>query len=212
MFLVFGATGQTGQHFVSLALSEGHKVRALARTPEKLSIVNPHLELHTGSITDIANIDGLVSGVDFVISMLGDATLQESDKINTTFVKKLVPAMRRQGVRRFLYQAGGLTRPYKGDLPPSLWTIRNTLARKYVGQHEDNEAVIEYLVDQAHDLEWIVHRAGIGSDGPSKGVLERSKTEVGMATFGDCAAYNYRTIQDSSAVHTYDLSYYPKKS
>lgn len=94
-FLVFGATGQTGQHFVSLALEEGHKVRALVRNPEKLSIRSRQLKLQKGSIADDANIDELLQGVDFVVSMLGDAKLQRHDKINTAFVKKLVPAMRR---------------------------------------------------------------------------------------------------------------------
>ena len=213
-FLVFGATGQTGQHFVALALKEGHKVRAFVRSPEKLSIQSDHLELHQGSITDVAHIDELVTGVDFVVSMLGNAKLQQESKINTAFVQQLVPAMRRNGVKRFLYQAGGFTRPYKGQLPLIPWMLRNTVARfgGLIGQHEDNEAVIEYLVEHAQDVEWIVHRAGIKSDGPSKGILKRSRTKIGLATFRDCAAYNYRTLMDSSAIHTYDLSYYPKQS
>ena len=45
--------------------------------------------------------------MDFVISMLGDAKLQQSENVNAGFVKKLIPAMRRQKVKRFLYQAGG---------------------------------------------------------------------------------------------------------
>jgi hypothetical protein len=48
----------------------------LARNPEKLAITNPNLELHKGSITNFANIDELVQGVDFVVAMLGDARLQ----------------------------------------------------------------------------------------------------------------------------------------
>ncbi len=175
---------------------------------------SPHLELHQGSITNGANLDEMVEGVDFVISMLGDAKLQRHDKINTAFVHKLVPAMRRQGVKRFLYQAGGLTRPYKERLPLIAWILRNTVARVggLIGQHEDNEAVLKYLVEEAGDMEWIVHRASITSNGPSKGILKRSKTRIGLATFKDCATYNYRTLMDASAIHTFDLSYYPKQS
>ncbi|MFT6571664.1 MAG: hypothetical protein ACJAWY_003390, partial [Sphingomonas echinoides] len=108
----------------------------------------------------------------------------------------------------FLYQAGGLSRPHGGHLPPLFWAIRHTLARGFLGQHQDNEAVMAYLATEARDIEWIVHRAGIGSDGPSKGVLERSQTKFSVATHADCAAYNYRTITDASAVHTADLSHY----
>ena len=207
-FLVLGATGGTGKHFVSQALGDGHRVRALVRTPEKLVAGAKNLEIWQGSITDIIDTDALVAGVDFVVSMLGDVKLQRDAKINTAFVQKLVPSMRRRGVKRFLYQAGGLSRPYQGRLTPLLWAIRNTLARGYNGQHEDNEAVMEYLATEANDIDWIIHRAGIGSDGPTKGVLQRSKTKFSVATHRDCAAYNYRTIMDASAFHTSDFSYY----
>ena len=115
-FLVFGGTGRTGRHFISLALNDGHKVRALVRNPDKIEIQNPNLELVKGSITDYDKLDELLNGIDFVISMLGDAQSQRKEKVNTLFVKQLIPAMRRQGVKRFLYQAGSLTRAYKEKL------------------------------------------------------------------------------------------------
>jgi uncharacterized protein len=210
-FLVFGGTGQTGQHFVSLALKNGHSVRVLARNPGKLPLTDPNLEVRQGSITDELQLDKLLHDVDFVISMLGDVHAQKEHKVNTAFVRALIPAMRDQGVRRFLYQAGGLSKPPGQQLPPLLWTIRNTVARGYIGQHEDNEAVMRYLSDEARDIEWIVHRAGIGSNGPSKGVLHRSEKAFSIATFADCAAYNLRTVQDADAIHTCSLSSYRNK-
>jgi hypothetical protein len=161
-----------------------------------------------GSITDPIDTDALVAGVAYVVVMLGDKALQRQAKINSAFMRRLIPAMRRQGVRRILYQAGGLSRPHGGRLSPSLWLIRNTIARSFIGQHLDNEAVMAFLATEANDLEWIVHRAGIYSDGPSKGSLQRSKRKLSVATFRDCADYNYRTVTDSTAVHTADLSHY----
>lgn len=140
--------------------------------------------------------------------MLGDKEVQRHAKINTAFMQRLIPAMRRQGVTRILYQAGGLSRPHDGHLAPSLWIIRNTIARSFIGQHRDNEAVMDYLATEANDLEWIVHRAGIFSDGASKGVLHRSAKKFSVATFRDCADYNYRTVADATAVHTADFSAY----
>ena len=210
-FLVFGATGGTGKHFLPLALAAGHKVRVLVRSPAKLTVKNANLEVRQGSITDALDFDELVAGVDFVIAMLGDRVVQQHAKINTAFVKKLIPAMRQHGVRRFLYQAGGLSAPYKGKLSLLLWTIRHTVARGFEGQHRDNEAVMHYLAEEAQDVEWIVHRAAIGGDGPSKGILQRSPTEFSIGTHRDCAAYNYHTITDVSAVHTSDFSHYAKK-
>ena len=105
-FLVFGVTGHTGQHFVSLALGDGQRVKAFARNPAKLAIRNPHLVVHQGSVTDFSNFDALLEGVDFVVSMLGDAKLQRHKKINAGFVKQLIPAMRRQGVEAISLSSG----------------------------------------------------------------------------------------------------------
>jgi nucleoside-diphosphate-sugar epimerase len=207
-FLVFGGTGQTGQHFVAHALKEGHRVRALARTPAKFGYTHPDLEVHRGVVTDLPNLDRLLEGVDFIVSMLGDAEAQKVHKINTEFVRDLVPAMRRQGVTRFLYQAGGFSRPPGRRLSPMVWAMRNTVARGHVGQHEDNEGVMNYLADEAGDLEWMAHRAAIGSNGPSKGTLVRSTRRISIATFIDCAVYNFRTVMDAAAIHSCDVSAY----
>jgi len=208
LFLVLGATGGTGQHFLNLALSDGHRIRAFVRSPEKLPS-NPNIEVIKGSITDTSiDTDSLVSGVDAVISMLGDKNLQATEKINLAFIKQLIPSMRRSGVKTFLYQAGGLSKPYEGSLPPMLWILRNTLARGFNGQHLDNEAVMNYLATEAMDINWIVHRAGIYGDGESKGKLVRSNVKYSVGNFRDCAAYNYKTIFDKEAVHTMDFSYY----
>lgn len=211
-YLVFGATGRTGRHFVSTVLTEGHKVIALVRNPEKVTSQSPNLKLIKGSITDYHEFDELLSGVDFVICMLGDANAQKLENVNTGFVEKLIPAMRRKGVKRFLYQAGGFSRPYQEELPFMFWLLKNTLVRfaGLLGQHRDNEAVIKYLAKQADDMEWMVHRAGIISDDGSKGTLVRSKTKFSFATFADCATYNYHLLADDSAIHTCELSYYQK--
>lgn len=206
--LVFGATGQTGQHFTRLALDGGHHIRALARTPAKLTDVQENLEVVQGSITDDLDLDALLDGVDAVVAMLGDAATQRQSQVNATLVRALVPAMRRTGTRRFLYQAGGLSAAPGKPLSPALRLVRATIARSYIGQHEDNEAVMEYLTQEAPDIEWTVHRAGIGGDGPSKGELHRSASKISIGTFVDCATYNLRTLMDHTAVHTCDGSAY----
>lgn len=211
-YLIFGATGRTGRHFVSTALSEGHKVIALVRNPDKVEIKSTDLQLIKGSIINYQGVDELLSGVDFVICMLGDADLQKSENVNAIFIEKLIPAMRRKGVKRLLYQAGGFSRPYKQNLPLMFWLLKQTLVRfaGLLGQHRDNEAVIKYLVENATDIEWMVHRAGIAGDGSSKGTLKQSKTKFSIATFVDCAKYNYDLLKDNSAIHSCDLSHYVK--
>ena len=213
-FLVFGATGSTGRHFVSLALERDHVVRAEVRNPSRLDPdlrKSSNLHVRQGSVADeITFLDELVRGADFVVAMLGDAAAQSVSKINTAFVSnQLVPAMRRQRIKRFLYQAGGLSKPYGAQLPFFLRVLRHTVALPYGGQHVDNEAVMEYLGSETRDVEWIVHRAGIGSNSGSMGELTRSEDKFSVATFEDCAAYNFRVVtSDSSAIHTCHTSHY----
>ncbi len=208
--LVFGATGQTGQHLVRLALAAGHSVRAVARTPAKLDVAHDDLDVVQGSITEPLDLDALLDGVDAVVAMLGDRTAQATRSINDEFVRALVPAMRRRGVRRFLYQAGGLSAKPGKRLPLVLRIVRRTIAKSYDGQHRDNEAVMQYLDSEARDLQWVVHRAGIGSDGPSKGRLRRSSWWISIGTFVDCAEYSLRLLVDDAAVHTCDGSAYAR--
>ena len=66
------------------------------------------------------------------------------------------------------------------------------------------------MVEEAQDIEWMVHRASLYGDGASKGILKRSKTKFNIAPFIDCATYNYHLLSDDSAIHTSDLSYYQK--
>lgn len=105
-----------------------------------------------------------------------------------------------------------LSRPYKEKLPFIFWVIKNILVRfsGLLRQHRGNEAVIEYLTEEAKDNEWMVHRASLINDNASKGTLLRSKTKNSLATFGDCATYKYRLLTDDSDIHTCDLSYYQK--
>jgi len=208
--LVFGGTGQTGQHFVRLALDAGHHVRVLARTPGKLTAVHDDLDVVQGSLDDDLDLGALLDGVDAVAMMVGDAAAQRSRQVNTGFVGSLVPAMRRGGTRRLLYQAGGLSAAPGTKLPLALQMVRSTIARGYIGQHEDNEAVMQYLDAEARDIEWMVHRAGIGSDGLSKGELRRSSSSISIGTFVDCAAYNLEILYDESAIHTCDGSAYAR--
>ncbi|TGO06771.1 Flavin reductase [Serinibacter arcticus] len=205
---MFGATGQTGRHFTRLALDVGHRVRAVARTPGKLAIEHDALEVVQGSVTEPLDLDALLAGVDGVVVMLGDVVAQRARLVNTEFVRELVPAMRRSGTRRLLYQAGGLSVAPGKRLMPVLRLVRATIARGYDGQHRDNEAVMRYLSSEADDIAWVAHRAGIGSDGVSKGVLRRSRTWISIGTFVDCAAYNLQLLFDDDAVHSCDGSAY----
>ena len=72
--LVFGGTGQTGQHFTRLALDAGHRLRVLARTPAKVTIQHDDLEVVQGALDDVrANTDlRVVPLCPFVVDFVED--------------------------------------------------------------------------------------------------------------------------------------------
>ena len=70
---VLGATGKVGRHFVSQALEAGYSLRALVRNPAKLEPREHHqLEAVVGDATKLEDVTKLVSGVDVVVSCLGN--------------------------------------------------------------------------------------------------------------------------------------------
>lgn len=73
--LVLGATGATGIHAVKQLLENGIKVKAIVRSPLKLTALekNSNLEVITASILemDTANLSKIVYDVDAVVSCLG---------------------------------------------------------------------------------------------------------------------------------------------
>ncbi len=72
--IVLGATGSLGRHVLRQALTAGHKVTVLVRTPAKLPLeAGPLVSIHTGDLNALAPADlaGLVSGHDALINCAG---------------------------------------------------------------------------------------------------------------------------------------------
>ena len=78
--IVFGATGSLGRHVLRQALTAGHQVTVLVRTPAKLLEAGPLVSIHTGDLNTLAPADlaGLVSGHDALINCAGHVSEGES--------------------------------------------------------------------------------------------------------------------------------------
>ncbi len=72
---VFGATGKVGAHFVDQALAAGHKLQVLVRDKSKFKhSENPDVEVLVGDATKADDVEKAVSGVDVVVSCLGNVS------------------------------------------------------------------------------------------------------------------------------------------
>lgn len=109
-FLVTGATGYIGGELVSRLLDDGHQVRVLTRSKERLRDSSPwadRVEVAEGDVSDPDALADALDGVDvayyLVHSMGGGADFQERDrKLATGFAE----AAQRAGVGRIVYLGG----------------------------------------------------------------------------------------------------------
>ncbi|MCX4776538.1 SDR family oxidoreductase [Streptomyces sp. NBC_01264] len=115
--LVTGATGYIGGRLVPDLLDAGHRVRCLARTPEKL---RDHpwagaAEIVRGDVTDPPSLAGAMDGIDvayYLVHSLGTGSrFEERDR---DAARAFADAARAAGVGRIVY-LGGLT---PSDIPP----------------------------------------------------------------------------------------------
>src|SRR5438045_421422 len=100
--LVLGATGPLGRHIVERALSAGHHVTALVRSPGRLT-PHEHLREAVGDVLDADTVAAAVPGHDAVISALGHSRPSQHGRDLHPAVPHLLDAMRAAGVSRLIW-------------------------------------------------------------------------------------------------------------
>lgn len=93
---IIGATGNIGGKILAEALSRGHDVTAIVRSPDKL-LSHPRLTPKKGDVADDAALSALLKDHDAVISSIHFSAFDGA---------KLVGAVRQSGVRRYLAVGG----------------------------------------------------------------------------------------------------------
>ena len=104
---LFGAFGRTGRYFLTKALAQGYRVRALVRTPVKLADVQaPELEIIAGDVLDAAAVRRTVQGCGVVVSVFGQVRGSPPD-VQTRGTQNIVTAMQQQGIDKIISLSGG---------------------------------------------------------------------------------------------------------
>lgn len=104
--IVFGATGRIGSHIVKEALERGHFVRAFARRIMHRNGHGDQLELFSGDVLDQDMVKKVISGVDAVVSALGQGRIGDQEALLTAGTKNIIRAMKEQGINRILTIGG----------------------------------------------------------------------------------------------------------
>ena len=111
--LVTGGSGFVGTNLVTELLDRGHEVRSFDRAPSPLAS-RERLETVVGYITEAADVEAAVDGIDTVIhtaaiiDLMGGGSTparERSFAVNVGGTKNLVHAAQEAGVKRFVYTA-----------------------------------------------------------------------------------------------------------
>ncbi len=143
--LVTGATGYIGGRLVTRLLQRGHRVRAMARHPDRLDSATwvTEVEVTKGDLTDPDSLTAAFDGVDvvyYLVHSMGSSADFVADEERSA--RNVVAAAGRAGVRRLVY-LGGLH-------PPGAALSAHLKSRTAVG---------EILIGS--DIETVVLQAGI---------------------------------------------------
>lgn len=159
--LVIGASQGIGLETVKALLADGHAVRALARSANRIAINDQQLEKRDGDALDPGDISRALDGIDAVVQSLGVAMSLNAVMSGTTLFSRatriLVDAMRQKGPKRLICVTGmgaGDSRgrigfPYDGLMFPIF------LKRIY-----DDKDVQERMVKDS-GLDWTIARPGV---------------------------------------------------
>lgn len=175
--VVLGANGGIGRHAVLLALKAGHRVTAILRTPGKLEINHPNLEIIQGDVLKAGTLDQHLQNKDVVISAIGKNSLKKTT-LYSQGNRNLIDSMQRTGVKRgFFISAAGL------EVNPTYSFLLRFLTR-YVLQtmlcnmYSDLWAM-EALI-KASTINWTIMRPPKLTDGPETGTY---RSDIGRYLF-----------------------------
>lgn len=195
--IVFGPTGGTGRQLVAQALIARHEVTAFTRNPAAIE-ARPRLTIVTGDTRDPGAVGNAIAGHDAVLCALGGQPWRRNARVCSSAIRNIAPSMVKHGVRRCVAIStfgAGDTRQLVGWLARSLlfgFVLRSEVADKEVMEKELS----------ATDLEWIVVRVGLLTDGPARGAWraadDGSIRAMGKIARSDVAAFMLAQLESEA--------------
>ncbi|TMC85657.1 MAG: SDR family oxidoreductase [Chloroflexi bacterium] len=155
--VILGATGGTGRLVVEQALSAGHTVTALVRSPEKLTSSNSRLRVITGLATDAQDVARALAGADALISTLGG-----SGSVIADSTQAIVDAARQTGLKRVVVLSSFLVERQRLNVPMRLAT------GLVMGAMVKDKTLGEEML-RSSGLDWTIIYASPLTDGPATG-------------------------------------------
>tara|TARA_R110002050_G_scaffold260771_2_gene400637 strand:+ start:614 stop:1249 length:636 start_codon:yes stop_codon:yes gene_type:complete len=153
---LFGATGQTGKIFLADALAKGFSVKALVRSPEKITITNKKLQIVKGDILDYKSVEKTINDCDLVVSLFGHVK-ESPEWLQTNGTKNIISAMKKNNLEKIIsLSGGGLPFPEK-DKPKFADKMIRFIMKVAVPKIL-NDAIAHHKVLAESGLKWIIVR------------------------------------------------------
>ncbi len=105
--VLIGASGFVGSAILNEALDRGHKVIAVVRHPEKITLVHKNLVIKQGDVSSAETVTKVSKGVDAVISAYNPGWRNPKIAEETTMVyRAILNGVKKAGVKRLLVVGG----------------------------------------------------------------------------------------------------------
>ncbi|XP_038049261.1 oxidoreductase aflX-like [Patiria miniata] len=180
-FAVLGATGETGQQLLKLALGEGHEVVALCRNPSGLNVTHEKLKAVQADVFSIDSLKQHFVDCDAIFSCLGRST--SYTRLESTFycdtMKVITQAMREAEIKRLVCMTSWAT-DYRRSEPGTFLVERvlKPFMRLTIGRIlDDMQRMERYLIDDCQDLNYTIVRPPGLTNGPLSGAAVECEQE-----------------------------------
>jgi putative NADH-flavin reductase len=163
--LIIGASRGIGRVLLEEALKDDHRLRVLARNPEKVTINDPRLSVVQGDVRDRESVLGAAQGQDLVCSCIGVPITFKKVDLFSIAAANLIAAVEANPGQKLIAVTGigaGDSRGHGGFLYDKMF---QPLLLSTIYADKD----IEEQIIKASDVPWLIVRPAGLTNGPRTG-------------------------------------------
>ncbi len=184
------------------ALAAGYSVKAVVRSPEKVTQQSDRLEIIQGDVLNLNDVGKTIADTDIVVSLIGHVD-GSPEWLQTDATRHIVAAMKRHGVERVISLSGGGV-PYPEKDEPKFPDKAFRFIMSIFFSKVLNDAVkhVEILKDSG--LKWVVVRGPRLTNDPATGKYRVGWVGVnsGMKlTRADLSDFLVKQLEDETFNH-----------
>lgn len=199
--LVIGASKGIGLETVKAAFAAGHRVRAFARSANRIEMSAPNLERFPGDALNRRDVEAALDGVDAVVQAPGIPArdLLRPVRLFSDATGTLIPAMEQANVQRLIAVTGFGA----GESRDAISPLQRLPFRLLLGHAYDDKDAQETRIRRSK-LDWTLVRPGLLTGGKATGryrVLdEPSSWRNGLIARADVAHFIVDQIEGTTRV------------